>query len=97
MRAWLGRVVFARAWATFVVMLLSFAVFGLGTVNLFMLLSANLQLLAREGAMALMDGAALQLAELAATLGISMAAYVVFKACEQRLVQWLLQGRNSQR
>jgi hypothetical protein len=97
MCAWLERVVFARAWATFIVMVAAFAFFGGGTVNLFMLLAANLQLVALEGVMALVDGEAWQFVELVATLMLSMAAYVLFKSCEQRLVQWLLQGRNSGR
>ena len=64
---------------------LAFFVFGVGTYNIFMLLSANLDLITRHGWMALMDGAARQLAELVVTGYLSMAAYVVFKTCEYRL------------
>jgi hypothetical protein len=39
--------------------------------------------------MALGDGAAQQLIELLVTAYLSMLAYVLFKACEHRLVHWL--------
>jgi hypothetical protein len=84
------RVVLARRWLCFLVMCLSFALFGAGTLNLFNFLKANLRLIADNGLMALADGAAQQLAELLATLASSMLSYLVFKACEVRLVQGLL-------
>ena len=89
MQAWLQRVVFARAWLTFVVLVLAFLVFGAGTYNLFLLLKANLDLIAEHGMQALADGAARQFAELLVTAVLSMAAYVLFKACEHRLVHRL--------
>jgi hypothetical protein len=84
------RVVLARRWLTFLVLCLSFALFGAGTLNLFNLFKANLALITDHGLMALADGAAQQLLELLATLALSLLAYVVFKACEYRLVQGLL-------
>jgi hypothetical protein len=81
--------VFARRWLTFLVMGLGFLGFGAGTVNLFMLLRANADLVIEVGWQALMDGAAQQLLELLVTAYLSMAAYLVFKACEFRLVHWL--------
>jgi hypothetical protein len=45
--------------------------------------------IASNGFMALADGAAQQFAELLSTLVLSMLAYVVFKACEYRLVHSL--------
>jgi len=83
------RVVLSRRWLTFVVMCLSFAVFGIGTVNLFNVFRANVDLIASFGVMALVDGAAQQLVELLLMLMVSMLAYVVFKACEYRLVHQL--------
>jgi hypothetical protein len=83
------RVVLARPWLSFVVLCLSFALFGAGTLNLFNLMVANLSLIAEHGAMALADGAAIQFLELLTTLAVSMAAYVVFKACEHALVHGL--------
>ena len=89
MQAWLERVVFARAWLTFTVLVLAFLVFGAGTYNLFLVLKANLDLIAEHGWQALADGAAQQFIELLFTAATSMAAYVLFKACEHRLVHRL--------
>ena len=49
MQSWLQRVVFARAWLTFIVLVASFLVFGAGTYNLFLVLKANLDLIAEHG------------------------------------------------
>ena len=49
--------------------------------------SANAALIASYGWQALMDGAARQFAELVITGYLSMAAYIVFKACEYRLTR----------
>jgi hypothetical protein len=68
---------------------LAFFAFGLGTYNLVMLLTANAALIASYGWQALMDGAARQLVELIVNGYLSMAAYVVFKACEYRLARGL--------
>ena len=89
MQSWLQRVVFARAWLTFIVLVASFLVFGAGTYNLFLVLKANLDLIAEHGWQALADGAAQQFIELLFTAAASMAAYVLFKACEYRLVHRL--------
>ena len=88
-KRWFHRAVLARRWATFVVLCLAFFVFGIGTLNLFMLLSANFNLLYEHGWQAVMDGGLRQLLELLATGLVSMAAYVIFKTCEYRLVQSL--------
>ena len=86
---WFQRAVLSRRWLSFLVLCLAFAAFGIGTYNLFNLLKLNLELIAEHGYLALMEGALLQLAELIGTLLLSMAAYVVFKACEHRLVHGL--------
>ena len=86
------RVVLKRLWLTFVVLGLSFLAFGIGTLNIGLLLMANLHLLGEYGWQAIMDGALRQLLELAATGYLSIAAYVVFKACEHRLSDWLGHG-----
>ena len=96
MQAWLQRVVFARAWLTFVVLVISFLIFGAGTYNLFLLLKANLELIAQHGMQALADGAAQQFIELMFTAALSMAAYVLFKACEHRLVHRLCDPKEVQ-
>lgn len=89
MKQWFHRVVLARRWLTFIVLGLSFFLFGAGSLNLFFLARANAELLLAHGLQALMDGAAQQLLEILASGYASMAAYVVFKACEYRLVHWL--------
>jgi hypothetical protein len=89
LKNWFQRTVLARRWLTFLVMGLAFLVFGVGTYNIFMLLSANIELIASYGWLALMDGAARQLAELVITGYLSMAAYIVFKTCEYRLAHAL--------
>ncbi|MFO1330516.1 MAG: hypothetical protein U1F56_24455 [Rubrivivax sp.] len=86
MQRWFHRVVLSRRWATFVVLGLSFFVFGAGTLNLFYVLRANIELIGRHGWMAVMDGGAQQLLELLVTGYLSLTAYVVFKVCEHRLV-----------
>jgi hypothetical protein len=83
------RFVLRRAWTSFVVMGLSFLGFGIGTVSLATVLKANLDLVFNFGWQALMDGAARQLLELLFNGYVAMAFYVVFKACEHRLVHGL--------
>ena len=86
---WFQRLVLSRVWLSFVVLGLSFFAFGVGPLNLFLLLRANTNLLVDHGWAALMDGGAQQLFELMFNGYVSMAAYVVFKACEYRLAHWL--------
>ncbi|HEV8443930.1 MAG TPA: hypothetical protein VGQ27_10650 [Steroidobacteraceae bacterium] len=85
LKRWFQRTVLSRRWLTFLVMGLAFFVFGAGTYNIIMLFKANAELIATYGWQALMDGGAQQLIELIFTGYLSMAAYVVFKACEHRL------------
>jgi hypothetical protein len=94
-RRWLRRLVFGRRWLTFIVMGLAFLAFGAGTFNLFFLLKANAELVLDYGWMALTDGAAQQFVELLATAYLSMAAYLLFKACEHRLVHWLAEPEKD--
>jgi hypothetical protein len=89
MKRWFQRVVLSRPWATFVVMGLSFLLFGAGTLNLFVLARANFMLLGEHGWLAVMEGGGRQLAELLLTGYACMLAYLVFKACEHTLVHWL--------
>lgn len=88
-----GRVVLSRLWLTFLVLGLSFLAFGACTLNLGLLLTANVQLLRDYGWQAVGDGALRQFCELVLTGYLSMAAYVVFKTCEHRLSDWLGHGR----
>lgn len=84
---WFHRIVLSRRWLTFLVMGVAFFAFGAGTYNIFMLFSANANVISRYGWQALMDGAARQFAELLVSGYLSMAAYVVFKTCEYRLTR----------
>jgi hypothetical protein len=96
LKRWFHRVVLSRRWLTFVVLGLSFAVFGAGTLNLFVVFKANLGLLLEYGWMAAMDGGARQFVELVISGYASMAAYVIFKSCEYRLVHWLGDAPDSE-
>ena len=89
MKRWFHRVVLSRLWLTYLVMGLSFLLFGCGTLNLIHLLQANLELVSNFGWMALMDGAFQQMIELLLSGYAALLAYIVFKACEYRLVHWL--------
>jgi hypothetical protein len=89
MKRWFHRIVLSRPWLTFLVMGLAFFAFGAGTYNIVMLFNANVDFISRYGWQALMDGAARQFIELVVTGYLSMAAYIVFKACEHRLVHQL--------
>ncbi len=90
MRGWFQRVVLRRPGLVFVLLVASFLAFGCGTLNLFFLLQANIELIVNHGWQAVMEGALTQLAEIIFTGSASMAAYVLFKACENRLVHWLI-------
>jgi hypothetical protein len=87
LKRWFHRTVLSRRWLTFVVMGLAFFAFGAGTFNIFMLFSANAAVISNYGWQALMDGAGVQFVELLVTGYLSMAAYVIFKACEYRLTR----------
>ena len=95
MKRWFYRLVLSRKWATFLVLGISFMAFGAGSLNLFYVFKANFNLLVDYGWMALMDGGAQQLLELLVSGYASMAAYVVFKVCEYRLVHWLVDPRDT--
>lgn len=58
-----------------------------GSLNIFVLLRANLTLIAEHGTLALAEGGALQLIELIVTGYLSLSSYVLFKACERVLVE----------
>jgi hypothetical protein len=95
LHGWFRRTVLARVWLSFLVMGVAFSLFGVGSLNQFYLLKANVSLVIENGWMALMDGAASQAFELLFTGYVSMAAYVVFKACEYRLAHWLADPASS--
>lgn len=77
---------YGKPWLTFVLMGLSFLLFGYFSVNLFILLKANIDLVLEYGMMALEDGAAQQLVELLFATYLSILFFVCFKICERILV-----------
>ena len=89
------RVVLSRLWLTFIVLGVSFVVFAGGTVNLGFTFMANSQLLRDYGWQAVMDGGLQQSIELILKSVVSIAAYVVFKACEHHLSHWLSHGATT--
>jgi hypothetical protein len=89
------RLVLGRAWLTFVVMCIAFLCFGIGTLNLLHLLTANAAFLATNGWMAVVDGGLRQLLGLVWNGAVSMFAYVVFKTCEHSMVDWLAHPRTN--
>jgi hypothetical protein len=89
------RFVLARMGACFAMLCASFLLFGLCTLNLVFSVRANVELVATHGAQALEDGALRQFVELVCSAVLGMAAYVVFKACEHRLVHRLTDPPTS--
>lgn len=86
-----------RLWPlTFVIMTLSFLIFGALSVNLAQLFLVNIQLIYLHGLMALLDGAFSQLIELLLSAAFAVAFYVSFKTCESALVQRILSDRATQ-
>ena len=84
---------------TFVLMGASFLLLGLTSVNLYMLLAANVGLFLEHGATVIADGALRQLAGLLGSLVLCLVFFVAFAVCERALVRWLtekaLRGRAA--
>jgi hypothetical protein len=83
--AWLRR----RRWACFAVMTLGFMAFGLLTLDLLRLVTANAAFLFDNGWQGLLDGGLRQLLELLASCVGAMAAWLLFKLGETLLIQSL--------
>ena len=75
--------------ACFGLMVLGFMSFGLLTLDLVRLVSANAAFLSEYGWQGLQDGGLRQLLELLASCIGAMAAWLLFKVCETLLVQSL--------
>ena len=75
--------------ACFGLMVLSFIGFGLLTLDLVRVVSANAALLSTYGWQALQDGGLRQLLELLGSAVAAMMAWLLFKVCETVLVQSL--------
>jgi len=76
-------------WLTFILMGVSFVLFGLLTLNLLHTLGANLEFLGMHGVDAVREGGLMQLAGLVLSGYFAAAFYVFFKLCEKVLVERL--------
>ena len=74
---------------TFLLMGAFFLLFGFTSVNLFVVLKANIDLFVEYGAMVIADGALQQLFEIIGSSYLSIVFYVFFKICERVLVERL--------
>ena len=83
-----------RPLLAFVLMGLSFVLFGLTSLNLIYLFKANLNLFIDYGWMVVRDGALRQLFELLAYGYLSLLFYIVFKCCEHQLVHYLTHKKD---
>ena len=79
--------------ASFLLMTLAFLGFGLLSLDLVRLVSANAGYLSSTGWAGLLDGGLAQLLELVVNALAAIAAYLVFKLCEHVLVHRLAHGR----
>jgi hypothetical protein len=74
---------------TFVLMGAFFLLFGFTSVNLFVVLKANIELFLEYGPMVIEDGALQQLVEVIGSSYLSIVFYVLFKVCERILIERL--------
>ncbi len=84
-----------RWWLTFILLGVSFVLFGLVSLNLLHLLSANLEYLTTYGWVAVMEDGLLQLLMIVVSGYFAAACYIVFKLCEKVLVERLALGRKA--
>jgi hypothetical protein len=88
---------FRRKKLTFALMGAFFLLFGVSSVNLFVLLKLNIDLFLEYGLMVIADGALQQLFELIGSAYLSMLFYVLFRVCERILVERLTAKRFGPR
>ena len=82
-------------WLAFVLMGVSFVLFGLVTLNLLHTLSANFEFLSSYGFDAVREGGLRQLLEMLASGYFAAANYVLFKLCEKVLVERLTLSKKE--
>jgi hypothetical protein len=75
---------------TFLLMGAFFLLFGFSSVNLFVVLKANIDLFLQYGAMVIDDGALQQFIEIVGSCYLSMVFYLCFKLCERILTERLI-------
>ena len=78
---------YKRWWLTFVLLGVSFVLFGLVSLNLLHSLGANLEFLGMHGLDAVREGGLMQLLELITSGYLAAMFYVLFKLCEKVLVE----------
>jgi hypothetical protein len=88
---------YAHPWLNFVLMVGWFLLFGVTSVNLFVLLKMNIDLFIQYGAMVIEDGALEQLVDLLLSAALSIVFYLQFKVCERLLVERLTAKRYGAR
>ena len=85
-----------RHWVcTFLAMGIAFVAFGMLSLNLVQVFTANIRFLADYGLEAIMDGGLWQLLELVASAYGAIAFYVMFKSCEHALVERLAHHNSN--
>ena len=88
---------FRHPWLAFVLMGASFLLLGLTSVNLYMLLAANIGLFLEYGTMVIADGALRQLVGLLGSLFLCLLFFVVFALCDRALVRRLTERALRER
>ena len=84
-----------RHWlCTFSAMGIAFVMFGMLSLNIVQVISANIHFLLEHGFQAIQDGGLEQLLELLFSAYGAVAFYVMFKTCEHALVQRLAHHEN---
>jgi len=78
---------------TFVLMGAFFLLFGVTSVNLFVLLKQNIDLFLEYGLMVIEDGALRQLLELLGSAYLSMLFWLLFRLCERIIVERMIRAR----
>lgn len=75
--------------AALVVLTFCFLMFGYFSVNIFVILEANIDLINRFGFRALVDGAAVQFLSIILSAFVCVFFYSAWKVCERLIVQWV--------
>ena len=70
-----------------------FLLFGVTSVNLFVLLKMNIDLFVEYGLMVIEDGALRQLVELLSSAYLSMLFWLLFRLCERIIVERMIRAR----
>ena len=76
-------------WLTFLLMGAFFLLSGIASIDLYVVLKANIELFEKYGTAVIEDGALLQLAEILGTAVVSILGFVLFVVCERIVVDRL--------